>query len=157
MNAVSPAGGLQRKKIARQEWPAIAARYHQGESLASIARSYDCTPPAIRYIVHRGSLADGGRNRPVQYGATVEQPVADPTGQIGCVLSVAPELGSALRDAVTAEIANFMVSLDRAVDEAPPSLDALRRACDQLMRAVARVRIAVESGRTAAELRGAER
>jgi hypothetical protein len=43
----------KRGKIPQQDWPAIMARYEAGETLASIARSYDCSPPAISYIVSR--------------------------------------------------------------------------------------------------------
>ena len=42
-----------RGKIPRDEWPKIAARFQNGETLTEIARSYDCTAPAIRYIVGR--------------------------------------------------------------------------------------------------------
>jgi hypothetical protein len=40
-------------KIPQGEWNAIAARYQGGESISNIARSYDCTPPAIHYILKR--------------------------------------------------------------------------------------------------------
>jgi len=40
-------------KIPQGEWSAIAARYAQGESISSIARTYRCTPPAIHYILKR--------------------------------------------------------------------------------------------------------
>jgi hypothetical protein len=40
-------------KIPQGEWNAIAARYQNGESISKIARSYDCTPPAIHYILKR--------------------------------------------------------------------------------------------------------
>src|ERR1700739_3193095 len=43
----------KRGKIPQQDWPAIMARYESGETLASIARTYDCSPPAISYIVSR--------------------------------------------------------------------------------------------------------
>ena len=41
-------------KIPQGEWNAIAARYAKGESIARIAQSYGCTPPAIHYILKRG-------------------------------------------------------------------------------------------------------
>jgi len=44
-----------RGKIPREEWPKIAARFHNGETLTEIGRSYNCTAPAIRYIVARTS------------------------------------------------------------------------------------------------------
>ena len=40
-------------KIPQGAWSAIAARYESGESMSAIARSYDCTPPAIHYILKR--------------------------------------------------------------------------------------------------------
>ena len=43
----------KRGKIPQQDWPAIIKRYELGETLASIARTYDCSPPAISYIVSR--------------------------------------------------------------------------------------------------------
>lgn len=53
----------KRGKIPQQDWPSIISRYETGETLASIARTYDCSPPAISYIVSRtrarGAPADG--------------------------------------------------------------------------------------------------
>jgi hypothetical protein len=43
----------KRGKIPPQDWPSIISRYEAGETLASIARTYDCSPPAISYIVSR--------------------------------------------------------------------------------------------------------
>jgi len=43
----------KRGKIPQTDWPLIMARYEKGETLASIARTYDCSPPAISYIVSR--------------------------------------------------------------------------------------------------------
>src|ERR1700739_3919204 len=43
----------KRGKIPQRDWPAIIKRYEAGETLASIARTYDCSPPAISYIVSR--------------------------------------------------------------------------------------------------------
>ena len=43
----------KRGKIPQQDWPSIMARYEAGETLANIARTYDCSPPAISYIVSR--------------------------------------------------------------------------------------------------------
>ncbi len=43
----------KRGKIPQQDWPSIIERYEAGETLASIARTYDCSPPAISYIVSR--------------------------------------------------------------------------------------------------------
>jgi hypothetical protein len=43
----------KRGKIPQQDWPSIIKRYESGETLASIARTYGCSPPAISYIVSR--------------------------------------------------------------------------------------------------------
>lgn len=43
----------KRGKIPQHDWPLIISRYEAGETLASIARTYDCSPPAISYIVSR--------------------------------------------------------------------------------------------------------
>src|SRR5277367_2430211 len=43
----------KRGKIPQTDWPLIMVRYEAGETLSSIARTYDCSPPAISYIVSR--------------------------------------------------------------------------------------------------------
>src|SRR5689334_22220297 len=43
----------KRGKIPQSDWPLIMARYEAGETLASIARTYDCSPPAISYVVNK--------------------------------------------------------------------------------------------------------
>src|SRR5437867_11597734 len=48
----------KRGKIPQQDWPSIMARYEAGETLASIARTYDCSPPAISYILSRSRARD---------------------------------------------------------------------------------------------------
>jgi hypothetical protein len=82
-------------KIPQGEWNAIAARYQGGESISNIARSYDCTPPAIHYILKRirqqpgeppaqplavrpAQMADGGLVRAIP---PVPAPVIVPFGE----------------------------------------------------------------------------
>jgi hypothetical protein len=43
----------KRGKIPQSDWPLIMTRYEAGETLASIARTYDCSPPAISYVVSK--------------------------------------------------------------------------------------------------------
>jgi hypothetical protein len=43
----------KRGKIPQSDWPLIMARYEAGETLSSIARTYDCSPPAISYVISR--------------------------------------------------------------------------------------------------------
>jgi hypothetical protein len=48
----------KRGKIPQQDWPSIIQRYEAGETLASIARTYGCSPPAISYILGRSRTRD---------------------------------------------------------------------------------------------------
>jgi hypothetical protein len=50
----------KRGKIPQSDWPLIMARYDAGETLASIARTYDCSPPAISYVVSRSRERHSG-------------------------------------------------------------------------------------------------
>ena len=54
----------KRGKIPQSDWPLIMARYEAGETLASIARTYDCSPPAIRYVVSRSRARQPGAETP---------------------------------------------------------------------------------------------
>ena len=63
----------KRGKIPQQDWPSIITRYEAGETLASIARTYDCSPPAISYIVSRT------RARSAAAGAVAPTPTLIPS------------------------------------------------------------------------------
>jgi hypothetical protein len=140
----------QLRKISRFEWTAIADRHHQGESFASIARAYNCTPPAIRYIVRRESQLRGGeavevppstRSRPSAASRSGRTAAAGPSRQ----MLPTTGLNVGLRDSTTGEVANFLVAFDSALEGTTAhALEALRGATDRLLRAVARVRIALE-------------
>src|SRR5258707_14673020 len=56
----------KRGKIPQSDWPLIMARYEAGETLSSIARTYDCSPPAISYVISRSRARqpDGEAARP---------------------------------------------------------------------------------------------
>jgi transposase-like protein len=54
----------KRGKIPQSDWPLIMARYEAGETLASIARTYDCSPPAISYVVSRSRARQPDAERP---------------------------------------------------------------------------------------------
>jgi hypothetical protein len=41
------------RKIPLADWDAVRARFQGGETITSIARSYDCSGPAIHYILGR--------------------------------------------------------------------------------------------------------
>src|SRR5947199_6392667 len=59
----------KRGKIPQSDWPSIMARYEAGETLSSIARTYDCSPPAISYVVSRSRA-----RQPVQTHPASEAP-----------------------------------------------------------------------------------
>jgi hypothetical protein len=60
----------KRGKIPQRDWPLIIKRYEAGETLAAIARTYDCSPPAISYILSRSrardATGDGGAQSAVE-------------------------------------------------------------------------------------------
>src|SRR5512138_801188 len=68
----------KRGKIPQSDWPSIMARYEAGETLSSIARTYDCSPPAISYVV--------SRSRARQPGGEVLRPM--PTGETQLIKAV---------------------------------------------------------------------
>jgi hypothetical protein len=60
-----------RGKIPQSDWPLIMARYEAGETLSSIGRTYDCSPPAISYVVSRSrARAPAATSRAVASAAT---------------------------------------------------------------------------------------
>src|SRR5258706_10536068 len=54
----------KRGKIPQSDWQLIMARYEAGETLSSIARTYDCSPPAISYVVSRSRARQAGGETP---------------------------------------------------------------------------------------------
>jgi hypothetical protein len=64
----------KRGKIPQQDWPSIIKRYEAGETLASIARTYDCSPPAISYILGRSRARDATGEGTEQSGIELPEP-----------------------------------------------------------------------------------
>jgi hypothetical protein len=64
----------KRGKIPQQDWPSIIKRYEAGETLASIARTYDCSPPAISYILSRSRARDATVEGAEQSGIESPEP-----------------------------------------------------------------------------------
>ncbi len=135
-----------RGKIRREEWPKIAERFRKGETLTEIARSYQCTAPAIRYIIARASsrpakgkaLAPGTPNRP---------PLGDRGRSLGNnvrALEVAPptmEIWSRINN----DIATFLAAMDAlSLNESDGAYEVLLMATDRLLWASARTRLEVE-------------
>ena len=93
----------KRGKIPQSDWPLIMARYDSGETLASIARTYDCSPPAISYVV--------SRSRARQPGSPSPSPSAPPA-------ATEPQLVKA--EAATAGIAKSPAATASAAAALPP-------------------------------------
>jgi hypothetical protein len=64
----------KRGKIPQHDWPSIIKRYEAGETLASIARTYDCSPPAISYIVSRNRARESTADHTAPGGAESSAP-----------------------------------------------------------------------------------
>lgn len=140
-----------RGKIAHSEWPKIAARVATGEPLAAVARSYQCTAPAIRYIVRRvpdgrqGASDGPGTGRSRADAASIRTapdfetfPAASPD------LGNAP-LNNALWSRVNGDIAVFLSAVDTLISENTVANErALLSATDRLLRATARTRLELE-------------
>jgi hypothetical protein len=155
------------RKIARSEWARIAARYAAGEALASIARDYHCTPPAIRYIVRHG-MKPGLKPATVphqehagRHEERTERKVAERTESTAQLESSEERAGTSnlprpdqesavsfdfsLRDVMALEVSAFLVAFEAVMHKpADAEFDQLRDATDRLLRAVARIRIELE-------------
>lgn len=101
----------KRGKIPQQDWPRIIERYEAGETLASIARTYDCSPPAISYILSRSraraTMAAALAAAPSPQDQSVASPQDDtsPAETGHPVLSEPPE-DTALRQGNSAALPN---------------------------------------------------
>ena len=163
----------QQRKIERAEWPAIAARHSGGESLASIARAYGCTAPAIRYIVERQRTAQHRDRKSAmrsKAGSLAEEPSlhdplpgarsGDPRSGEGSfpleknrattrpASAIQSGLSLSFRESIMVEVSAFLVAFDAVVRQlTDENLELLRTATDRLLRAAARVRIELERGR----------
>ena len=143
----------EKGKIPHSEWPEIRMRYGNGESLASIARDYRCTAPAIRYIVKRRLSSGDGEGEKAQPASSAPHEAhahagPEPAGRKSVPARPAPRLSGItleVQKRVTTEISFFLVALDIALTHPTnANLLALHDATDRLMRAAARVRIETE-------------
>lgn len=142
----------KRGKIPQSDWPLIMARYEAGETLASIARTYDCSPPAISYVVSRSRArqpdmlsspassgvtepqlvktvpidsASGERKMPEHPAASVEQPNATAFVNGAEHVEERPQPGPAAADATRTSMAQHSVSglsRERGSDASFPGL-----------------------------------
>src|SRR5215213_5868489 len=70
----------KRGKIPQSDWPLIMARYEAGETLASIARTYDCSPPAISYVVSKSRARQPSLERSAARSSGQEAQLLKSTG-----------------------------------------------------------------------------
>jgi len=142
-----------RGKIPHSEWPRIAERFASGESLTAIARSYDCTAPAIRYIVKRQPRGSSSLEKNV-----VRKHVLAPasyhsnSATHGDRVHTQPE--TRRPDAITSarlwtrvnhDIASFLAAMDDLMaNESEANEIALLEAADRLLRASALTKVEIE-------------
>lgn len=143
-----------RGKIRREEWPKIMERFRKGETLADIARSYECTAPAIRYIIRRADNDEVKREN-VTRAASARSEAGRATAQ---VVSVEPRIHQARRsgeetqragekiwERVSGDIASFLAGMDAiSLNDSDENYEALLLATDRLLRSSARTRVEVE-------------
>lgn len=140
-----------RGKIPREEWSRIVDRFRKGETLAGIARRYQCTAPAIRYIVQRSDKLSGS----AASDRVVEQDNrrADPgggrdreQGRMPSLKEVASNsVGNDIWSRVNTDIATFLAAVDDLfVTNSDGNYEALLEATDRLLWASARTRLELE-------------
>ena len=150
-----------RGKIPREEWPKIAARFQNGETLTEIARSYDCTAPAIRYIVGRAPIR-GPKGKKMDADKLDKVAMLVPsienrrTTRIGNTSDRSDisrgrsgfSTNSPTRDIwgrVNTDIATFLTAMDSLLsDDSETNYEALLAASDRLLWASARTRLELE-------------
>jgi hypothetical protein len=152
----------EKGKISHAEWPAILQRHRAGESLASIARDYHCTAPAIRYIVRRQPAdaspeATGDEVPRIVPRVVARPPTPNPPRGAHQAPAPTPEeqrvITPELYRRIHSDIASFLVALDTALDQnTRTDVNALHDAADRLMRATARMRIELEQQQALAPL-----
>ncbi|MBP2291294.1 hypothetical protein [Azospirillum rugosum] len=146
----------EKGKIPHGDWSAIRTRHAAGESLASIARDYGCTGPAIRYIINRptDAPASAGDAQPDAAPAPAATPPAPApareTAPPSSPPTPAPGIDPELRWRVSSEIASFLTVFDSFLtSDSPARYDELLAATDRLMRVAARTHIELERARAA--------
>jgi hypothetical protein len=136
-----------RGKIPKEEWPKIAARFKNGESFTQIARSYQCTAPAIRYIVARTSTRDGRskREREAQGKVAKLASLARPRKPTADATSAGKEIWGR----INLDIATFLAAIEAlSSDDSDENYRALLDATDRLLWGTARTRLHLERALT---------
>jgi len=142
-----------RGKIPHSEWPRIAERFASGESLTAIARSYDCTAPAIRYIVKRQPRGSSSLEKNVVRKHALG-PASHHSSRAthGDAVQMQPETrrpdvitSARLWARVNHDIASFLAAMDDLMaNESEANEIALLEAADRLLRASALTKVEIE-------------
>ena len=96
----------KRGKIPQSDWPSIMARYQAGETLVSIAKTYDCSPPAISYVVSRSRMREtSSESPPIAAGSQSEPQLVKasagvPRSDTGAAATDAPPPPAAIQNGV---------------------------------------------------------
>jgi hypothetical protein len=139
-----------RGKIPHSEWPKITQRFRDGEPLTTIARSYHCTAPAIRYIVQRttnAATSNGDeRRREIVDRSSLEAVRADSSAeQLRKTRTAAPPISNAFWQRLNSDIAAFLSAMDALLlDDSPDNRKKMLEAADLLLRAGGRTRLEIE-------------
>jgi hypothetical protein len=140
-----------RGKIHRDEWPKIFERFKNGETLAAIARSYECTAPAIRYIIARTrSLRRGDVDLAASRPSGRDSQRSEPVGRRDRKRSPLPQTSSNFASneiwrRVNTDIATFLAAMDDVVQtDSESAYEDLLGATDRLLWASARTRLELE-------------
>jgi hypothetical protein len=114
----------KRGKIPQKDWPLIIKRYESGETLAAIARTYDCSPPAISYVLSRSRARDATGDGVLQNVIEPSEPDLMQTVTSEARASIRqgePGEGGTNSDFAEAEASIPVQGLDR--DRGPPSVE----------------------------------
>ena len=113
MDHNGPLQARRSRKIGRQEWATIKSRHATGESLARIARAYQCTAPAIRCIVRQEAQLDPSASPPKDEERpppAARKPAGDNAGQPQAAAAPGSRMARfnpELREVMGAQIAHF--------------------------------------------------
>lgn len=139
----------QKRKIAREEWPEIASRFRNGESLASIGRSYGCSAPAVRYIVRKEAPEAYAQRQAAPRARPVARILAAGASEREVVQERRPERQSTFdpefRKKITGEVSEFLVAVDAVTaGGTPEDFERLRNVTDRVLRLAAWTRVELE-------------
>lgn len=116
--------------------------------MAEIARSYGCTSPAIRYIIHRTERGEINRDDRESAVAPLRGDGARPTVQVVSVETRAHagrRSGEEVWDRLNSDIASLLAGMDAiAMNDSDENYEALLLATDRLLRSSARTRLEIE-------------